>query len=125
MGPSKWSSPSPWSLTPSSLSTTAEDQYDNNALYQKTRSRQKCHVDPSPVHFSKRQEGGGNDDNSSEDAEIFVTIYAIQDQTQHEIILDTKKSISKQDEEFNLNNWMVAKLWKRKLTQVHEIIKYP
>jgi hypothetical protein len=124
MGPSPWSSPSPWSLTPSSLSTTSEDQYDNNAPYQNARSRQKCRVDPSAGHFSKRQEGGGNEHNSSEDAENFVKIYAIQDQTQHKIILDTKKSIGKQDEEFNLNHWKVAYLWKRKLTQVHNIIKY-
>ncbi len=108
MGPSKLSSPSRWSLTPSSLSATAEDQYDNNPPYQNARSRQKCRVGHSAGHFSKRQEGGGNEHNLSEDAENFVKIYAIQDQSQHEIILNTKKSISKQDEEFNLNNWKVA-----------------
>jgi hypothetical protein len=58
---------------------------------------------PPPMHFSPRQEVGGNEDDTDDDVQ-FAEVYAIQDDTQNKIVFDAKILISKQDQELNLNH---------------------
>jgi hypothetical protein len=90
----------------------------------KTPAAEKNYLlDPAPMHFSPKQEGGGNGSNSDDEKFNFVEIDTIQNDTKNEIIIYAKILINTEDVEFNQNHWKVSKPCKHKLNQGQKFIK--